>query len=86
MPKQHLGVSLKLILQPHVFASFVIMCISTCVASLTHHRIIEPLSSRCAKFRFKAIDKSLALQRLQFICREENLTCSDEVLFSLIIT
>ena len=46
-------------------------------------RIIEPLASRCAKFRFKPLDKKCALDRLQMIARQEKMparSCSPEVL------
>ncbi|CAH02547.1 replication factor C subunit 2 [Kluyveromyces lactis] len=43
-------------------------------------RIIDPLASRCSKFRFKALDSSNALSRLQFIANEESLKYEDGVL------
>jgi replication factor C subunit 2/4 len=46
-------------------------------------RIIDPLASRCAKFRFKPLDKQAVVSRLSFISREEGLTTTDDV-FSLI--
>lgn len=47
-------------------------------------RIIEPITSRCSKFRFKPLDQSNALSRLQFICQAENVKVSTEALESLI--
>ncbi|ANB15103.1 replication factor C subunit 2 [Sugiyamaella lignohabitans] len=35
-------------------------------------RIIDPLASRCSKFRFKPLDQSNALDRLEFIAKQEN--------------
>jgi replication factor C subunit 2/4 len=35
-------------------------------------KIIDPLASRCAKFRFKPISNETHLLRLQFICEKEN--------------
>ncbi|KGG50580.1 hypothetical protein DI09_63p40 [Mitosporidium daphniae] len=55
-----------------------------CILCNYVHKIIEPLISRCAKFRFKAIDKASAVKRLQFICNEENIQCADEGLEFLI--
>eukprot|EP01147_Barroeca_monosierra_P009747 gene9747-1950_t len=43
-------------------------------------RIIEPLASRCAKFRFKPLSNETMLSRLQFIRDKEGVTCSDQVL------
>lgn len=34
-------------------------------------RIIDPLASRCSKFRFKSLDSSNALQRLKYVAEEE---------------
>ena len=34
-------------------------------------RIIEPLASRCAKFRFKSLDDKSARSRLELICNKE---------------
>ena len=37
-------------------------------------RIIEPITSRCAKFRFKPLSDSAIKQRIQLISESENLT------------
>jgi replication factor C subunit 2/4 len=34
-------------------------------------RIIEPLASRCAKFRFKPLHEDIMEERISHICREE---------------
>lgn len=47
-------------------------------------RIIEPITSRCTKFRFKSLAAAKIVERLQFICREENVQISDDV-FDLIV-
>ncbi|KAJ3223759.1 hypothetical protein HK099_000715 [Clydaea vesicula] len=47
-------------------------------------RIIEPLTSRCAKFRFKPLPIDSMKGRLKFICEKENLDCRDNVIESLI--
>lgn len=44
-----------------------------------YSRIIDPLASRCSKFRFKPLDTASMLARLQHICREEKIDVSDEV-------
>lgn len=47
-------------------------------------RIIDPIASRCAKFRFKLLDESNALSRLQYIAENESLTYEPGVLESLL--
>jgi DNA polymerase III delta prime subunit len=34
-------------------------------------RLIPPIASRCAKFRFKPLPQEAMVERLQFICKEE---------------
>ena len=47
--------------------------------SINFSRIIEPLTSRCSKFRFKPLAVDILRERLQHIANKENVTCSDEV-------
>ncbi|KAJ5124783.1 ATPase AAA-type core [Penicillium bovifimosum] len=47
-------------------------------------RIIEPLASRCSKFRFKMLDNSAAGERVAHIAREEGLQLEDGVVDTLI--
>lgn len=47
-------------------------------------RIIEPLTSRCTKFRFKPLSDTMIHERLKFICEKENVSCDDETLFTLV--
>lgn len=47
-------------------------------------RIIEPLASRCSKFRFKALDNSAAGMRLDRIAEVEGLTLENGVIDKLI--
>lgn len=42
-------------------------------------RIIEPLASRCAKYRFKALPVECMLERLKFISEQESLECPEDV-------
>lgn len=46
-------------------------------------RIIEPLASRCAKFRFKPLLDNVLSSRIQFICQEEGLSLNSEALTTL---
>ena len=43
-------------------------------------RIIDPLASRCAKFRFRPLDETNALGRLQYIAEEEKVNYEEGVL------
>lgn len=43
------------------------------------HRIIEPLTSRCSKFRFKPLANQIQEARLLEICEKENLKYTKEV-------
>ena len=42
-------------------------------------RIIEPITSRCAKFRFKPLAENILTERLRDICEKESITLEDEV-------
>lgn len=46
-------------------------------------RIIEPLASRCAKFRFKPLSEEIMSSRILHICKEEGLNLDSEALSSL---
>lgn len=48
-------------------------------------RIIEPITSRCAKFRFKPLSDSAIRGRIQMICESEKLTLDDDDAFNLLI-
>lgn len=49
-------------------------------------RIIEPIASRCAKFRFKPLAEEILTQRLKGICEQENISCNEEGLKALLYT
>ncbi len=42
-------------------------------------RIIEPLTSRCSKFRFKPLSDDILKKRLKFIASEENVAYDEQV-------
>lgn len=46
-------------------------------------RIIEPLASRCAKFRFKPLTEDIMTSRIMHICNEEGLHLDSEALSTL---
>ena len=45
-------------------------------------RIIEPIASRCAKFRFKPLAEDILTGRLRGICEKENISCNEEASLS----
>ncbi|XP_066599057.1 replication factor C subunit 4 [Prorops nasuta] len=47
-------------------------------------RIIEPLTSRCTKFRFKPLREDKIIERLELICKEENLRIDTTVLMKIV--
>ena len=47
-------------------------------------RIIDPLASRCSKFRFKSLDEGNARNRLEEIARKEGVKMEDGVISTLI--
>lgn len=47
-------------------------------------RIIEPLTSRCTKFRFKSLGEEKIIQRLEYICEEEDMKAEKAVLVKLV--
>lgn len=49
-------------------------------------RIIEPIASRCAKFRFKPLAEDILSQRLKDICDKENISCEPEAIKGFIYT
>ncbi|KAL1668411.1 P-loop containing nucleoside triphosphate hydrolase protein [Schizophyllum commune] len=49
-------------------------------------RIIEPLASRCSKFRFTPLDSSSAAARLSYIATNENVAVSPPVIDTLVST
>ncbi|KAI0063407.1 P-loop containing nucleoside triphosphate hydrolase protein [Artomyces pyxidatus] len=49
-------------------------------------RIIEPLASRCSKFRFKPLDSSSTTTRLEHIATEEKVAVTPPVISTLIST
>ncbi|NP_001082757.1 replication factor C subunit 4 L homeolog [Xenopus laevis] len=47
-------------------------------------RIIEPLTSRCSKFRFKPLADKIQTQRLLSICEKENVQITNEAISCLV--
>lgn len=47
-------------------------------------RIIEPITSRCTKFRFKPLGEEKIIERLELICSQENLEIEKDSLKSIV--
>ncbi|RWS02704.1 replication factor C subunit 4-like protein [Dinothrombium tinctorium] len=48
-------------------------------------RIIEPIASRCSKFRFKSLDSELVVEKLRSICQAENVLLEDDLVLEEIV-
>ena len=55
-----------------------------CIICNYHNKIIDPINSRCALFRFKPIKQEDLIVKLKDICQKENLSLSDEFLNQVI--
>lgn len=49
-------------------------------------RIIDPITSRCAKFRFKPLQDQMVQERLNLICENEEVACDEATLKALVET
>lgn len=55
-----------------------------CIICNYHTKIIEPIISRCSSFRFKPIDSNDILIKLEYICKNENIIYSNDILNKII--
>ena len=55
-----------------------------CIICNYYNKIIDPIISRCALFRFKPIDSNNIKIKLKYICDKENIKCSDKILEKII--
>jgi len=55
-----------------------------CIICNYYNKIIEPIISRCALFRFKPIDSDSIINKLYYICKQENIIYSDVILHKII--
>ena len=51
-----------------------------CIICNYASKIIDPIASRCAQFRFGSLSKESQLQRLKFIANEEKIAIPDNIL------
>jgi replication factor C subunit 2/4 len=47
------------------------------------YRIIEPLASRCSKFRFKSLDSTSTMKRVEMIAEAEKVNIDEGVSLNL---
>jgi replication factor C subunit 2/4 len=55
-----------------------------CIICNYHTKIIEPIISRCSLLRFKPIEEVFILERLIYICKNENMNYNDTLLNKII--
>ena len=55
-----------------------------CIIGNYCNKIIDPIVSRCALFRFKPINQEHILKKLKYICNQENFNISLEILNKII--
>lgn len=47
-------------------------------------KIIDPLASRCSKFRFRPLDENSAIERLNFIANSENISINNNLIIDIL--
>jgi len=55
-----------------------------CIICNYHNKIIDPIESRCMLFRFKPIQEKEIIEKLKFICENENFECSETYLIQIV--
>lgn len=55
-----------------------------CIICNYYNKIIDPIISRCALFRFKPIDSDNIIKKLKYICEQEKVNCSDILLNKIV--
>jgi replication factor C subunit 2/4 len=55
-----------------------------CIIGNYCNKIIDPIVSRCALFRFKPINQEHIIKKLKYICNEEKFNISEEILNKII--
>ncbi len=55
-----------------------------CIICNYHNKIIDPIISRCALFRFRPIEAEHIINKLKYICNKESFICSDFLLNKIV--
>ena len=55
-----------------------------CIICNYHSKIIDPINSRCALFRFKPIKETEIITKLKYICEQENFICEETFLIQIV--
>lgn len=55
-----------------------------CIICNYHHKIIEPIISRCSLFRFKPIQSNDIINKLKYICNKEKFICSENIINKIV--
>jgi replication factor C subunit 2/4 len=55
-----------------------------CIICNYHNKIIDPINSRCALFRFKPIKEDEIINKLKQICEQENFVCPEDFLNQIV--
>ncbi len=55
-----------------------------CIICNYHNKIIDPIISRCSLFRFKPIENEEIINKLEYICLQEDFKCSKNILQKII--
>jgi replication factor C subunit 2/4 len=55
-----------------------------CIICNHHNKIIEPIISRCASFRFQNINNKFIFDRLKYIIHNENINLNDKIINKII--
>jgi len=56
-----------------------------CIICNYHNKIIDPIISRCALFKFKPIEENNIIEKLKYICDKEKFNCNENLLKKIVI-
>jgi len=55
-----------------------------CIICNYYNKIIDPIISRCALFKFKSVESHDIIKKLKYICDKENFNCPDHIIQKII--